>query len=213
MRKNKKAVERLFHYKNLLYRLRDMGVQSVYSDTLAEKLDVTASQVRKDFSIFDIKGNKKAGYVIGDLIARLEQILQNDTPQKIIVVGVGRIGSALIRYKGFQKQNVQIVAGFDLHPEKLYEESPVPVYSMEKLVDFVQKHRIRIGVLSVPEEAAQSCYEQMARAGLKGVLNFAPLILNQKGDCLVTSYCVESELSSLIYMVNESNTENEGSHE
>ncbi|ERP31630.1 redox-sensing transcriptional repressor Rex [Chitinivibrio alkaliphilus ACht1] len=206
MKVNKKALERLFHYRNILYRLQEDGVTRIYSDTLAEELHTTASQVRKDFSLFHIKGNKKAGYHIPDLLDRLEEIFDSGAAQKVIIMGMGRIGSALAQYRWSSNQNLVVVAGFDIDPAK-QQRTGFPVYDPQELSRFVSQNSIELGILAVPERVAQAAYDALAKAGIRGVLNFAPVILTERPGCVVTSYCVESELSSLIYIVNKEKKE------
>ncbi|MGM0442589.1 MAG: redox-sensing transcriptional repressor Rex [Fibrobacterota bacterium] len=203
MKVNKKAVQRLFHYKNLLLRLQEDGVTRIYSDTLAERLGVTSSQVRKDFSLFNIKGNKKAGYVIGELVDRMDEIFRNDVPRRVVIVGYGRIGSALANYNGFHKQNIEVCAAFDIDPAKIAPHGAVPVYHLNDLKTVVGDTGAQIGILAVPERVAQESYRLMADAGIAGVLNFAPIILSPIAGCMVTSYCVEGELNSLMFAVDQ----------
>ena len=203
MKKNKRIIERLSRYKNVLYRFRELGFEKIFSDYLAEEIGVTSSQVRKDFSMFGITGNKRAGYRIEDLIEHLETIFQKQTRQKVVIIGAGRLGTALSNYKGFNRVNIDVIAAFDIDPSKISENSALPVYSISKLNSFVKETGVEIGILSVPEQVAQSTFELMAAAGIKGVLNFAPIPVKAVDGCQVSTYCVEVELENLIYFVNQ----------
>src|SRR3989339_959395 len=101
---NKACIVRLSRYKNALSRLKSLGFVKVFSDNLADAADVTPSQVRKDFSIFGVTGNRRGGYVLDELIERLNRILGKNVTQNVVIVGAGRIGSALMKYKGFEKE-------------------------------------------------------------------------------------------------------------
>ncbi len=202
MKKSKRIVARLSRYKNVLYRFRDAGMEKIFSDILADEVGVTSSQVRKDFSLFNLTGNKRAGYSISELIDKLEVIFHKETIQDVVIVGYGRLGSALANYGGFGPQKVRVIAAFDINAEA-YSDADVPVYPMESLADYVTENGIEVGILTVPDPVAQECYETMAKAGMKGVLNFAPIPLKPVEGCLVSTYCVEVELENIIYFVNE----------
>jgi len=199
---NKNCIIRLSRYKNALYRLQALGFVKVFSDNLADAVGGTASQVRKDFSIFGISGNKKGGYQIDSLLEKLNSILGKDQLQKVIVVGAGHIGSALMRYRGFEKEGIKIVAGFDIDPFKINRSSPVPVLPLDEIKAFIKTNSIRIAILAVPDIAAQQATDIICASGIKGVLNFAPLGLKGTEGCIINNVNLEIELENLIYFVN-----------
>jgi len=199
---NKNCVIRLSRYKNALYRLQALGFVKVFSDNLADAVGVTASQVRKDFSIFGISGNKKGGYQIDALLEKINSILGKDQLQKVVVVGGGHIGSALMRYRGFEKEGIKIVAGFDIDPAKINRSLLVPVLPLEEIKAFIKTNGIRIAILAVPDIAAQQAVDMISAAGIKGILNFAPLRLKSAEGCIINNVNLEIELENLIYFVN-----------
>ena len=199
---NKNCIIRLSRYKNALYRLQALGFVKVFSDNLADAVGVTASQVRKDFSIFGISGNKKGGYQIDSLLEKLNSILGKDQLQKVVVVGAGHIGSALMRYRGFEKEGIKIVAGFDIDPAKINRSNSVPVLPLEEAKVFIKTNGIRIAILAVPDIAAQQAADVICTAGIKGILNFAPLRLKSAEGCIINNVNLEIELENLIYFVN-----------
>ena len=199
---NKNCIIRLSRYKNALYRLQALGFVKVFSDNLADAVGVTASQVRKDFSIFGISGNKKGGYQIDSLLEKLNSILGKDQLQKVVVVGAGHIGSALMRYRGFEKEGIKIVAGFDIDPAKINRSNSVPVLPLEEAKVFIKTNGIRIAILAVPDIAAQQAADVICAAGIKGILNFAPLRLKSAEGCIINNVNLEIELENLIYFVN-----------
>jgi redox-sensing transcriptional repressor len=199
---NKNCIIRLSRYKNALYRLQALGFVKVFSDNLADAVGVTASQVRKDFSIFGISGNKKGGYQIDSLLEKLNSILGKDQLQKVVVVGAGHIGSALMRYRGFEKEGIKIVAGFDIDPAKINRSNPVLVLPLEEAKVFIKTNGIRIAILAVPDIAAQQAADVICAAGIKGILNFAPLRLKSAEGCIINNVNLEIELENLIYFVN-----------
>jgi redox-sensing transcriptional repressor len=195
-------IVRLSRYKKAIFNLRDLGFVKVFSDNLAEAIGVTASQVRKDFSLFGITGNRKGGYEIAALIERLNTILGKNRVEKVIIVGAGHLAFALLRYRGFEKEGIKIEAAFDTDPAKTDRNAPVPVLPAEEMKNFVVSNGIKIGVLAVPEVAAQRTADAMVAAGIRGILNFAPIRLRVPADCTVTNIGLETELENLIYFVN-----------
>ena len=212
MKTNKLCIIRLSKYKNALYRLKLLGFVRVFSDNLADAVEATASQVRKDFSLFGILGNKRGGYKIDELIEKLNIILGKDELQKVVIVGLGKLGTALIHYTGFEKEEIKIVAAFDIDPTKfnrldsqpLKQKEKTPVLPLEDLPEFVRKNNIKIGIITVPDIAAKQVVEIMLSAGIKGVLNFAPIRLRGNDDCIINNVNLEVELENLIYFVNAS---------
>ncbi len=199
---SKRNISRLSRYRKALFRFRDLGFVKVFSDTLGEAVGVTSAQVRKDFSLFGISGNKRGGYQIEELIDRLQHILGKDQIQDVIVAGVGNIGSALIKYNEFEKEGIRIVAGFDIDPTKIHKKEKVPVYHLEKLSDFVRDNHIKVGILCVPDIAAQEVCDLMVGGGITGILNFAPIRLKRTEEVVINNMNVQMELENVIYFVN-----------
>ena len=171
----KNYIIRLSRYKNALNRFERLGFVKIFSDYLAEAVGVTSALVRKDFSIFGIHGNKRGGYQISTLIEKLNTILGKNETQRVVLVGAGNLGSALMKYKSFEKEGIKIEAAFDIDPAKQQQKLPLQVLPIADLERFVKEQQIKIGILCVPEVAAQQMLDLMISAGIKGVLNFAPI--------------------------------------
>lgn len=199
---NKNCVIRLSQYKNALYRLKTLGFVKVFSDNLGDAIGVASSQVRKDFSIFGITGSKKGGYKIDELIEKLNDILGKNEQKKVIIVGIGNIGNALIKYKGFEKEGMSIVAGFDSNTAKHNPSAEIPILPIEKLKSFIETKKIKVGIIAVPDIEAQRIFEIMLSAGIKGFLNFAPIRLVGPEDCIINNVNIALELENVIYYVN-----------
>jgi redox-sensing transcriptional repressor len=199
---NKSCIIRLSMYRNALTRLKALNFVKVFSDNLADAARVTAVQVRKDFSLFGISGKRRGGYLVDELIAQISAILGKDKVQKFIVIGIGNIGKALLNYPGFKKNEIELVAGFDIDVSKHNREAKVPILPLEELGDFVKKNGIKFGIISVPDFAAQEVLEVMLRSGIKGILNFAPICLKEPPDCVVHNLNLETELENIIYFTN-----------
>jgi redox-sensing transcriptional repressor len=187
-----------------LNRLKTLNFVRVFSDNLADAAGVTAAQVRKDFSLFGITGNRRGGYKVDELSEQLHRILGKDQLQEFVVVGVGNIGRALLHYQGLEKSGIRIAAGFDIDPAKYSAENSPPILPLENLVEFAKTRGIKLGVIAVPDYAAQQVLELMLAAGVKGVLNFAPICLKTPLGCVISNINLETELENLIYFVNAS---------
>ncbi|MDI6784874.1 MAG: redox-sensing transcriptional repressor Rex [bacterium] len=205
MATSKNAIIRLSRYKNALYRLKLLGFVKVFSDNLADAVGVKASQVRKDFSVFGITGNKRGGYLIDKLIEKLNTILGKNEIQKVVIVGAGNIGTALMKYQGFEKEGIKIVAAFDINPAKYNRKAEIPILPLDELVEFVRNNQINIGIIAVPDTAAQEVVDLLISAGIKGVLNFAPIRLRGPEDCFINNVTLEIELENVIYYANALN--------
>jgi len=202
MKINRQCILRLSRYKNALSRLRALGFVKVFSDNLADAVGVTPAMVRKDFSLFGITGNKRGGYEIEILLDKLNVILGKDQLYSAIVVGAGHIGTALMKYRGFEQGGIRIAAAFDIDPSKQQTASAVPVYPVDQMRDYIREHKIRLGIIAVPDIASQQVADMMVQSGIKGILNFAPIRLRVPDECVVNNVNLEVELENLIYFVN-----------
>lgn len=198
---------RLSRYKNSLLKLKNLGLMRVFSENLADAVGVTAAQVRKDFSNFGIRGNRRGGYELDQLIAQIRKILGKDKVHDFILVGIGNLGKALLRYPGFEKGGIKIVAAFDTDPAKIQNKMKVPVFPLEEIEDYINKQDIKFGIISVPDFAAQQVCQIMVKAGVKGILNFAPVRLKVPEDCVIRNLNLETELENIIYFVNAADRE------
>ncbi len=197
---SKNSVTRLYQYRKSLYRLRQMGFVKAFSENLADAVSVTAAQVRRDFSIFGISGNKRGGYSVDELIAKLDQKLGKDREQNVIVVGAGNLGRALMNYKGFEAEKIKVCALFDSDPSKINRKADVPILPLEDLKKFVKENQIEVAVIVVPDVSAQQVLTELVKAGIKGVLNFAPVRLNPPHENFVISHVnLGLELETVIY--------------
>lgn len=197
----KNSLKRIFLYRACLVRLKMMGVEKVFSYTLAHETGVTSDQVRKDFSEFGIKGNKRGGYGIDDLLEKMESIFHRNKDHNIVLVGMGNLGLALSKYSKFVQRNMNIVATFDIDPFKQKLRSDIPVYSMSRLKEIIDRFRVKVAILAVPEISAQEVCNELIREGITGIVNFAPVLLKVPPDVVVNNVNLSDELESVIYCV------------
>ncbi len=182
-------IRRLLRYRICLEKFKKFGLETAYSYTLGKESGVSAEQVRKDFSCFKISGHKKGGYNIIELLDTINHIFSKDKVQHIVIIGLGNIGEALIKYKGFDKHNIRIAGVFDINPVKLKKNYNIPVYSMDMLKDIIDKYNIKIGVIAVPAIAAQEVCYDLVECGITGIMNFSPVILRSPNN--VNIYNIE----------------------
>jgi len=199
---NRGCIIRLSRYRNAILRLKSLNFARVFSENLADAAGVTATQVRKDFSIFGITGNRRGGYKVDELIEQINKVLGKDKLRKFVLVGIGNLGKALLGYPGFQASGIKIVAGFDIDPANLRVDAEVPVLLLEGLGDYIRCHKIELGIVAVPDFAAQQVMELMISAGIKGILNFAPICLKGPEGCVVNNVNMVTEIENIIYFVN-----------
>ena len=197
-------IVRLSKYKRLLQKLKSLGLVKVFSNNLGDAIGVSPALVRKDFSLISLPGNKRGGYNIETVIAQLNNVLGEESPHRVVLAGCGKIGRALMEYKEFAKDGIEIVAGFDIDPEAVRSASRVPVRAVSQLVDFVRENGIKIGIIAVPDSAAGQVMDLMLQGGIRGVLNFAPVELKSTPgcSCVVQNVNIGLEIENLLYLVN-----------
>lgn len=198
---NKELVLRLLKYKRLLQQLKSLGFVKVFSNNLGDAIGVSPALVRKDFSVLSLSGNKRGGYHIDTLVERLNEVLGKNEKQDVVLVGCGKIGTALMQYREFERQGIRIVAGFDKDPQHVQNPTKTPVFTDRQLEEYVAKHDIRIAVVAVPEESAADVAERLQHAGIKGILNFAPVELKSTEQCIINNVNIGLELENLFFMV------------
>jgi len=175
----------------------------IFSDNIADPLGISASLVRKDFAIFGISGSQKGGYLISSVLDKIDQILGSDKVQEVVIIGVGRIGEALMSFKGFYKDGIRIVAGFDIDVKKIRPKGDIPIIPMEEFPQFIKKHNVKVAIMTVPDIAAQQTLEILKSSNIQGILNFTPVKFKSTDDIVINNFNIENELINLIYFVNK----------
>lgn len=175
----KAVVSRLSLYLRELQHLVREGRETVSSSQLGELLGFTDAQVRKDLAYFGQFGYPGVGYRCQELVKAIRGILGTDRRWPVIIVGMGNLGRALIGYKGFTQQGFEIVAAFDNDPAKVGQQiEGVPIHALADLDEIVKRHGVRLGIVAVPAEGAQTVADSLVNAGLTALLNFAPLTIS-----------------------------------
>jgi redox-sensing transcriptional repressor len=200
----RKTVYRLSMYLRCLARLKDNAIQTVSSETLAKVAGVKPTQLRKDLTYFGQFGTRGLGYDVAELSKMISDELGTTSLQPVVLVGVGHLGTALISYRGFEKEGFEIVAGFDLEPQRRRDKQvKQPILAMEELERFVSEHKIRMAVLTVPAAAAQEVANVLVKAGITGILNFSPIVIHVPEEVMVNNVNLAIELENLSYFIQE----------
>lgn len=196
------VIRRLPVYLRYLQKLLEMDVKTVSSHEVGESLDMNPAQIRKDLAYFGEFGRKGIGYDVEYLIEKIKQILKLDRPMNVALVGAGHLGIALSNYNRYTNEKLKIVAVFDNDPTKVGTEVGFMVVSpMSDLKNKVANLDISMGIIAVPANYAQQVADQMIEAGIKGILNFAPVSLKVPSYVPLRNADFTSELQSLAYYV------------
>jgi redox-sensing transcriptional repressor len=172
-------IGRLPVYLRALQGLADKGIQTTSSQELGEIVGISAAQIRKDISQFGEFGKQGTGYSIPFLIERLRDILKVDRGWDVIIVGMGDMGHALARYNGFTNRGFHISMVFDNDPKKIGQKvGEFEILDTAVMAEKIKQHKIKIAMLTVPAPAAQEIADQLVKAGVKAILNYAPTSLN-----------------------------------
>jgi len=197
------AVRRLSLYLRFLQEADAAGKDTISSGQLAERGGATSAQVRKDLSLFGSFGKRGMGYPVPELLAEIRQILGLTRVWNVALVGAGKLGSALFSYRDFEARGYRIRAVFDADPEKVGASwgglEVLPDAEMDRVL---RDAAIDIAIVAVPAEAAQSVVDRVVSAGVRSVLNFAPVRLRVPPTITLRNVDVTLELEGLSFAMN-----------
>jgi len=193
-------IGRLPVYLRALQRLSERGILTTSSQELGEIIGISAAQIRKDISQFGEFGKQGTGYSIPFLIERLRDILKVDRVWEVAIVGMGDIGHALARYNGFANRGFHINMVFDNDPEKIGQKvGEYEIFDTATLAEKVKQNRIKIAMLTAPASSAQEITDLLVKAGIKAILNYAPISLNVPGGVRVQYIDPVTHLQRMTY--------------
>jgi redox-sensing transcriptional repressor len=201
-RLSRASVARFSLYLRRLENFRGEGVRTVSSGQLGEALGIPDTQVRKDLAYLGNIGHRGVGYPTDELIAALRATLGVDRSWSVVLVGVGNLARALLRYRGFPQQGFHIVALFDADLGKVGQRvEGLEVYSPDRLGEVIAATGAELAVLTVPAEQAQKVADALVAAGIRGVLNFAPVVLRLPGSVRLVSVDLAVQIEQLAFLV------------
>jgi redox-sensing transcriptional repressor len=176
------------------------GTATVSSETLAVATGVNSAKVRKDLSHLGSYGTRGVGYDVAYLIHQVRRELGLTQAWPIVIAGIGNLGQALAGYRGFVERGFRTVALLDVDPAKVGTEvDGLAIRSMDELSDVVREHQAAIGVIATPASEAQNAADAMVRAGIRSILNFAPVMLSVPPGVSVRKVDLAVELQILTY--------------
>ena len=203
----KATVDRLPLY---LQFVRTVQTPMISATTIARNLGLGEVQVRKDLSMISREGQPKVGYPAPKLQRDLEIALGIHERISAVIVGAGKMGTALMDYDGFEPYGIEIAAAFDNHASQIpFKHGEMSIYAMSKLHAFCLEHEVKLGILTVPATAAQDAADQMVASGITAILNFAPCHIRVPSQVTVQQMNVALALVHLNMMVSHTKEQEE----
>lgn len=196
---SKQALQRLPYYLRYLHSLRDSGTKNVSAPAIAAALRLHEVQVRKDLELVSTTGGKpRTGFTVDELIVDIERFLGYDNVDQAVLAGAGKLGQALVAYRGFDDYGLQIIAAFDNDETIVGRDiGETPIFPISKMTDLCPRLGVRIGILTVPASHAQQVCDEMVAAGILAVWNFTPVHLHVPENILVQNENMAASLALL----------------
>lgn len=194
---SKSVLKRLPGYLAYLKNMPENSPPHISATALAGALGMGEVQVRKDLAMVSDGGRPKIGYLREALIDDIEQFLGYDNTTDAVLIGAGKLGQALMAYKGFDEYGLNILAAFDARPKIDKTDEGKPVYNIERLTQFCHANKVLMGIITVPAESAQEVADQLIACGIKAIWNFAPTHLDVPAGILVQNENMATSLAVL----------------
>jgi redox-sensing transcriptional repressor len=197
------AVRRLSLYLRQLESFKKKGRRTISSKQLGESLNLTDAQVRKDLAYFGQFGHPGIGYRVEELIGQVKRILGTDKTRNVMLVGAGNLGRALMAYRGFDAKGFRLVAVFDNDSSKVgHQFGDFIVQPLAELQATAERMDIRLAIMAVPADVAQDVADHLVDAGIRGLLNFAPVSIQVRPDIALNAVDLAVQLEQLSFQVN-----------
>ncbi|MDY6786952.1 MAG: redox-sensing transcriptional repressor Rex [candidate division WOR-3 bacterium] len=198
------TLQRISDYLCVLNYLKEQGVETISSRILSKMMNISDSQIRKDLSYFGSFGKKGVGYNVDEFIEAIEGIMNLSEVHRVCIIGMGRLGTALIKYKRMRQTPFNIVAGFDNDPNKIGTTvNNIEIYDIDKIKDISSRLKCEIAILTVPSYVVHEIYAKISGTCIKALLNFTPIILTGGNGLLVRNMDFVSELKIISYYLKE----------
>jgi redox-sensing transcriptional repressor len=199
------TVERLSVYRRALEELDREGVEFVHSQKLADLVNVTPAQLRRDLASFGTFGNISRGYNVYQMSRTIGRILGTNETQAVALFGVGDLGRALLSYRGFEERGFHIALAFDVDPDKVGRVfAGRRCYHVDEIEQVLREFRVRMAVLATRTEGLQSLVDRIATNGVHGILNFVPKLVKAPAGCFVQHSDITARLELLSFLVRSS---------
>ncbi len=198
------VIRRLPKYHRYLKDLLDREIYRISSKELSEIIGFTASQIRQDLNNFGGFGQQGYGYNVEELYSEIGKILGIHKEYNTIIIGAGNLGQAIANYSGFQRSGFKIKALFEANPRLIgLKIRELEILDVENMQEYIKENNINIAVICTPKERAQDVADILAKSGIKGIWNFAPLDLELPSEVVVENVHLTESLFTLSYLLNE----------
>lgn len=196
------TTKRLPLYYRFILKFAEDGQERISSKELSEAMNIDSATIRRDFSYFGALGKKGYGYEVQYLLTVFRGVLDQDERMNVAIIGVGNLGSALLKYNFQKNHNMKIVAAFDTSGTKEGKYiNDIPVFPPELLEEKFLEYKAELPVLTIPARSAQQMADRLVAMGVKGILNFAPVTLHVPDDVRVHTIDLTVELQTLSYFM------------
>jgi redox-sensing transcriptional repressor len=200
MKLPEKTIERLSQYRRTLLNCLSRGETHIFSHELAALLNITAVQVRRDIMFLGYTSIQRKGYNIQEMISVIGNLLDNKEVMNVAVIGIGHFGTAITTYFKGKRAKLDIVAAFDVDPEKIGQTvAGVSCYPLDQLKEVVRNLNISIAIITVPPEHAIDAADKIVSAGIRGILNFTTVPLNVNAQVYLEEYDMVTSLEKVAY--------------
>lgn len=200
------TAKRLSHYYRIFKRFHRENIDKASSKQIAEAIGIDPATVRRDFSYFGELGRRGFGYDVNKLMTFFAELLNDNATTKVLLVGVGNVGRALLHYRFQERNRMQLVMAFDTDDNELVgtqTEDNIPIYGISQIKDKIAQEDIKTAILTVPSVKAQEVADLLVDAGIEGILCFSPVNLNLPRHVVVQYVDLTSELQTLLYFMKE----------
>lgn len=206
---NRPTLERLLIYYHFIVNHLEKAVCGTISSAEIAKLsNIDDTLVRKDFAAIGVKGRPRVGFAVSQVIDAIRHALGFDITSPAVVIGAGRLGGAIAAYRGFVEQGLNIVALFDINPEKIgLIIADHVVQPLEQLDMIIKQHQVKLAIVTVPARAAQNIADRLIKAGIKAIWNFSPTSLNVPRDIIVRDERLAVGLAELSYYLKQEHSQ------
>lgn len=201
---SEKIVGRLSQYRRVLHNLAESGIRQIFSHELAAYAGVSAAQVRRDIMHIGYSGNPNRGYGVNELLESIRSFIDAPGGQRVALVGVGNLGRAIIAYYAGRRPNLSIVAAFDSDPEKWGRViHGCRCYPSDEIGTVIADKDISCAIITTPADTAQDVADGLVSAGIRGILNFAPVALKVPGGVYVEDIDMATSLEKVAYFARQ----------
>jgi len=203
------VIHRLPRYYRYLSELETAGIERISSSRMSHEMNLNASQIRRDLNCFGGFGQQGYGYQVSRLKQEIMRILGIGSSYRAVIVGVGNIGQALLKYRHFAEEGYHIMAVFDSDPQLIGREvGNMPIRSMNELAGFVKENKVDIGIIAVPKAYAQKTADELVSLGVRGIWNFAPVDVQVRRGVSVENVHLSDSLYILSYHMRDKSENN-----